>query len=72
MTSEFTVSATCPHCGQRCESQHSAQAMQALYGNDPTISLLCTNCQANFNQPMGLACAEWDDFCHEIPLPADV
>jgi endogenous inhibitor of DNA gyrase (YacG/DUF329 family) len=72
MTREFTVSVTCPHCGQSSESRHDAQAMQGLYGNDPTITVLCTHCQANFAQPLGLACAEWDDYCQEIPLPADV
>ncbi len=72
MTREFTVSTTCPHCGHMATAEHDSQDMQKAYGNDPTISVLCTNCQANFDQPMGLACAEWDDFCQEISLPADV
>jgi len=46
--------------------------MQQAYGNDATIQILCAHCQANFEQPIGLACAEWDDYCQEIPLPADV
>jgi hypothetical protein len=46
--------------------------MQEAFGNDANIKILCAHCQASFEQPVGLACAEWDEYCHEIPLPADV
>lgn len=72
MTREFTVSTTCPHCGHMASAEHDIQGMQKTYGNDPTITVLCAHCQASFEQPMGLACAEWDDYCQEILLPADV
>lgn len=72
MTKQFTVSTTCPRCGHTATVSHGETAMRETFGNDPTISVLCPKCQANFEQPMELACAEWDDFCQEIPLPADV
>ena len=72
VTKEFTVSATCPECGHRTEALHTEQAMKEAFGNDATIKILCAHCQASFEQPIGLACAEWDDYCQEIPLPADV
>ena len=72
VTKEFTVPATCPECGHRTEALHTEQAMKEAFGNDATIKILCAHCQASFEQPIGLACAEWDDYCQEIPLPADV
>ena len=72
MTKEFTVSAICPECGHRTEAHHSEHSMKEAFGNDATIQILCAHCQASFEQPIGLACAEWDDYCQEIPLPADV
>ena len=72
VSKEFTVSATCPSCGHRTEAIHTEDAMREAFGNDATISVLCAHCQSSFELPMGLACAEWDDYCSEIPLPADV
>ena len=72
MSKEFTVSATCPDCGHRTEATRSEDAMREAFGNDATIRVLCAHCQSSFELPMGLACAEWDDYCSEIPLPADV
>lgn len=72
MTSEYNVSTTCPQCGHTAQTTHDTRSMAAAYGNDPTISVICPQCQTNYEQPMGLACAEWDDYCQEIPLPADV
>jgi transcription elongation factor Elf1 len=72
VTKEFTVSATCPECGRRTEAHYTKAAMQEAFGNDATIKILCSHCQASFELPVGLACAEWDEYCHEIPLPADV
>ncbi len=72
MTKHFTVSSTCPECGHANQTSGDQQAMHNTYGNNPVITVLCTRCQANFEQPMALACAEWDDYCKEIPLPADV
>lgn len=72
MSTHFTVSTTCPHCGHSVQTTHEAQAMHETHGNSRTISVLCARCQASFEQPMALACAEWDDYCQEISLPADV
>lgn len=72
MSSEFTVSTTCPHCGHTEQHTHDETAMRESYGNRKDISVLCAKCHGSFEQPMELACAEWDDFCQEIPLPADV
>jgi transcription elongation factor Elf1 len=72
VSKEFTVSATCPACGHRTEAIHTEDAMREAFGNDATIHVLCAHCQASFDMPMGLACAEWDDYCNEISLPADV
>lgn len=72
MSKKFTISTTCPSCGHARQEDHDAQAMHSLYGNNANIQVLCTQCQANFEQPVELACAEWDDYCREIPLPADV
>jgi len=72
MTAEYTVTTTCPHCGHSAHRSHDAHSMRDSFGNDPTIQVLCTECRANFEQPMELACAEWDDYCRATPLPADV
>jgi endogenous inhibitor of DNA gyrase (YacG/DUF329 family) len=72
VSKEFTVSATCPECGRHIEATYTEDAMREAYGSDATISVLCAHCQASFEMPMGLACAEWDDYCNEISLPADV
>ena len=72
MTKEYTVTGTCPHCGHAMQAKYDEQAMRENYGNAPDIHMLCARCQAGFEQPMALACAEWDDYCQEIPLPADV
>ena len=44
--------------------------MRERFGNDSTMTVLCAGYQADFEQP--LACAEWDDYCKEIPLATDV
>jgi DNA-directed RNA polymerase subunit RPC12/RpoP len=72
VTKEFTVTGTCPHCGHATQAKHDERAMREAYGNAPDIHMLCARCQTAFEQPMALACAEWDDYCQEIPLPADV
>lgn len=72
MSKEFTVSATCPSCGTRADAIRTEDSMREEYGNDATIRVLCAHCQASFELPIGLACAEWDDYCREINLPADV
>lgn len=72
MSTHFTVSTTCPQCGRSVQTAHDEDAMRAQYGNSPTIAVICAHCQASFEQPMGLACAEWDGYCQEISLPADV
>lgn len=72
MSKDFTVSTTCPACGHQTETTYSEEAMQAEFGNEANIHVICAHCQASFEQAMGLACAEWDDYCQEIPLPADV
>ncbi len=69
---EFAVAATCPECGHRTGTHYTEQAMKEAFGNDANIKILCAHCQASYEQPIGLACAEWDDYCREIPLPADV
>lgn len=70
MSKEFTVSTTCPQCGLTHTSTHDEESMRKNFSNSSTVTVLCTACQADFEQP--LACAEWDDYCKEIPLPADV
>lgn len=72
MSKEFVVSMTCPSCGKVSRNSRTEQDMRDEFGNSDTLSVLCTHCQANYEQPMALACAEWDDYCREIPLPADV
>ncbi len=72
MTKEFTVSTTCPECGLIATATHDEQTMRTSFGNNPTLTVVCTRCQASYEQAMDLACAEWDDYCMEIPLPADV
>lgn len=72
MSKEFVVSTTCPSCGQVSQNSRTEEDMRTEFGNSDTLSVLCTQCQANYEQPMALACAEWDDYCREIPLPADV
>lgn len=70
MTKEFTVSTTCPQCGLESTETYDEQTMRERFGNGSTVTVLCAGCQADFEQP--LACAEWDDYCKEIPLAADV
>ncbi|MBP9944679.1 MAG: hypothetical protein KBF11_09030 [Desulfomicrobium sp.] len=72
MSTHFTVSTTCPQCGHSVQTTHDEKTMRAQHGNSPTISVLCARCQTRYEQPTELACAEWDDYCQEIPLPADV
>lgn len=72
MPQNYTVSSVCPECGHAVQTMHDENTMRETYGNNPNISMLCARCQTSFEQPMALACAEWDDFCQEIPLPADV
>lgn len=72
MTKDYTLSSTCPECGHAAQATYDEKTMHDTYGNNPVVSVICTRCQANFEQPMDLACAEWDDYCKEIPLPADV
>ena len=71
MSKEFTVSATCPSCGHRTEAIHTEDAMREAFRNDATVRVLCAPCQESFEMPMGLACAEWDDYCSESTRPDD-
>lgn len=57
--------ATCPHCGHAHEAEHQP-------ANTPDVTMVCPRCQAPVQQPDGVGCAEWDQYCHEIPLPAEV
>ena len=72
MAADANWTTICPHCGHATQDTHDEHDMRASYGNNPNISVICAHCQTSFEQPMELACAEWDDYCHEIPLPADV
>lgn len=72
MTTHYTVSTTCPQCGHTTSATHDTRSMSAAFGNDPNISVICPQCRTSYEESMALACAEWDDYCQEIPLPADV
>lgn len=72
MTKEFILSTTCPQCGNTEQQHRNEQDMHAMFGQSKEVHMLCARCKTNFAQPMETACAEWDDYCQEIPLPADV
>ena len=59
----YTVSMTCPHCGETTKSTHSAEEMAEKHGESKTAAATCPRCRQPFEQSMHSACLEWDDAC---------
>lgn len=69
MTKHYTVTAHCPHCGHEETLSITAEDRKPLpQGEEPKALAECTQCGKPFEAPLNHdTCAEWDDFCKEIP-----
>ncbi|WP_461209207.1 hypothetical protein [Desulfocurvus sp. DL9XJH121] len=65
----YAVQARCPHCGHEEILSIAADERLALpQGEAPKALAQCPECGKPYNAPVTPdTCAEWDDFCREIP-----
>lgn len=55
----------CPQCGH-------VQEFAPHPDNNAERTMICGRCQAQFQPTEDMACAQWDQYCQETPLPAEV
>lgn len=61
----MTSPMACPQCGH-------VQGPENHPDNSAHRTMICGRCQAQLQPNENMACAQWDQYCQETPLPAEV